>query len=475
MKKTISRQLILLLCLVIAGLFLGVGVNFFSNQNFYQKIEIEKKQQLDEQLQTLVEQFQGISGKGNLEDSAEKFLYPLVEKNHDFSIGFMDKNLEIEIAVRWNDELETPELYKPETSFPNEFKKDFDEKKLPQVMRERNKIKSARPIFDGENIEGIIWIEDSIISDVRTFAMIKIFTGIAVLFSVLAGVLGAFYIIRKLMRDVNKINDGVEIMKDDLSCRIDISSGELGQVADGINRMAEKLEEQKILEERLHQSDKMAAIGQFVSGIAHELRNPLGIMKGSLQLMEREGSFNDEDTKFIRIINEQIERQNLVIEELLKFAKPSEPNFEMLDIDSVLDSIMSFAGAYLREADIKLYRMRSSQAIIVNGDREKLKQVFLNLILNAVQAMPEGGRLSIEIDEGKENFVEVHFRDSGNGISESDLADIFNPYYTTKDEGTGLGLSISYQLVQLHGGSIKAENMDAGGAEFTVELPLAKA
>ena len=147
----------------------------------------------------------------------------------------------------------------------------------------------------------------------------------------------------------------------------------------------------------------------------------------------------------------------------------------MLDIDSVLDSIMSFAGAYLREADIKLYRMRSSQAIIVNGDREKLKQVFLNLILNAVQAMPEGGRLSIEIDEGKENFVEVHFRDSGNGISESDLADIFNPYYTTKDEGTGLGLSISYQLVQLHGGSIKAENMDAGGAEFTVELPLAKA
>jgi len=474
-KKTISRQLILLLCLVIAGLFLGVGVNFFSNQNFYQKIEIEKKQQLDEQLQTLVEQFQGISGKGNLEDSAEKFLYPLVEKNHDFSIGFMDKNLEIEIAVRWNDELETPELYKPETSFPNEFKKDFDEKKLPQVMRERNKIKSARPIFDGENIEGIIWIEDSIISDVRTFAMIKIFTGIAVLFSVLAGVLGAFYIIRKLMRDVNKINDGVEIMKDDLSCRIDISSGELGQVADGINRMAEKLEEQKILEERLHQSDKMAAIGQFVSGIAHELRNPLGIMKGSLQLMEREGSFNDEDTKFIRIINEQIERQNLVIEELLKFAKPSEPNFEMLDIDSVLDSIMSFAGAYLREADIKLYRMRSSQAIIVNGDREKLKQVFLNLILNAVQAMPEGGRLSIEIDEGKENFVEVHFRDSGNGISESDLADIFNPYYTTKDEGTGLGLSISYQLVQLHGGSIKAENMDAGGAEFTVELPLAKA
>ena len=371
--------------------------------------------------------------------------------------------------------METPELYKPETSFPNEFKKDFDEKKLPQVMRERNKIKSARPIFDGENIEGIIWIEDSIISDVRTFAMIKIFTGIAVLFSVLAGVLGAFYIIRKLMRDVNKINDGVEIMKDDLSCRIDISSGELGQVADGINRMAEKLEEQKILEERLHQSDKMAAIGQFVSGIAHELRNPLGIMKGSLQLMEREGSFNDEDTKFIRIINEQIERQNLVIEELLKFAKPSEPNFEMLDIDSVLDSIMSFAGAYLREADIKLYRMRSSQAIIVNGDREKLKQVFLNLILNAVQAMPEGGRLSIEIDEGKENFVEVHFRDSGNGISESDLADIFNPYYTTKDEGTGLGLSISYQLVQLHGGSIKAENMDAGGAEFTVELPLAKA
>lgn len=473
MKRSISRQLILLLCLVIAGLFVGLGVNYLSNQNFYQKIEIEKKQQLDEQLENLVEQFKDAQKNDSMDAYAEKFIYPIIEKNHDFSIGFVDRTKDLEMAVRWNEDLDSPEFFESVSVFPGDLNKGTYEKKSPQVMRERDKIKSTRPIFEGENISGVIWIEDSIMSDVRSFAMMKLFTGLAVLFSVIAGILGAFYIIRKLMRDVNRINEGVEKMENDLSCRIDISSGELGQVADGINRMAEKLEEQKALEERLHQADKMAAIGQFVSGIAHELRNPLSIMKGSLQLMERESSFSDEDIKFIKIIKEQIERQNLVIEELLKFAKPSQSNFEAIDLNNVIDSIMSFAGAYLRDSEIKLYRMKSAKAVIVNGDVEKLKQVFLNLILNAVQAMPQGGSLSIEIEEIEGKEVAVHFRDSGKGISESNIETIFNPYYTTKDEGTGLGLSISYQLVQLHGGTINAKNMDKGGAEFTVTLPIA--
>jgi two-component system sensor histidine kinase HydH len=451
-----------------------VGANFLLNQNFYRKIEAEKKQQLDEHLQALEEKILDFPENEISEDAVEKLFYALVEENRDFRIGFINKTNNLAVVVAWDYDLGEPTSLETTALLEQEFEKGRDGNRLPEVMRDRDKIKSMRPVYVGENLLGIIWIEDSIISDIRIFVIVRILTGIAVLFSILAGIFGVVYIIRKLMKDIKKINDGIEKMKDDLSYRIDESSNELGQIAGEINLMADKLEEQKLLEERLHKADKMAALGQFVSGIAHELRNPLGIMKGSLQLMEREGSFSDEDSKFIKIINEQIERQNLVIEELLKFAKPSEPNFESLALDDVLDSIMSFAGAYLREAEIELYRLRSAEPIVVNGDREKLKQVFLNLILNAVQAMPEGGTLSIETEEMGVKGAAVHFRDSGKGISEDNLVDIFNPYFTTKDKGTGLGLSISYQLVELHGGTIKAENLDEGGAEFTVALPSQK-
>ncbi|MBK5251883.1 MAG: HAMP domain-containing protein [Peptostreptococcaceae bacterium] len=475
MKKTISRHLIMLLCLVIASLAVGIGLNFVLNQRFDYKIEEEKRIELDKHLQGLVDEFQSVSENEITGEFIEGLFYALVESGNDFRVGYIDRSKEIETIVHWDVETGRPETELPHAMFSKEFEKERTGKRLSEVLRERDKIRSTMPVFHGDEVIGMIWIEDSIISDIRTFVMVRILTAFAVLFSLIAGILGTGYIIRKLIRDVNRINEGVEIMKDDLSYRIEVSSDELGQVAREINKMAEQLQEQKRLKDMLHQADKMAALGQFVSGIAHELRNPLGIMKGSIQLMEREGTFSDEQSEFLGIVKEQIERQNLVIEELLRFAKPTEPDFETLDIEDVLDSIMTFAGAYVRDSHVELSRSRSMNLQSVYGDSEKLKQVFLNLILNAVQAMPDGGILSIETEMIDESRLAVRFADSGKGMSESDLADIFNPYFTTKAEGTGLGLSISYQLIQLHGGTIKAENLAEGGAVFTVMLPAQKA
>ncbi len=458
-----------------AGLVVGIGANFILNQRFDREIVAEKRSELEEHLTVILDEIDEVPEDAISIETLENIFYPIVDSDRDLSIGFSNQEKKLEIMVSWNNEAGRPESHEPAELFSKDFFKDDYKNRKPEVFRERNKIKSAKPIVSDGKIIGMVWIEDSIISDARTFVIVKMLTIFTVFFSLFAGIFGAAYIMRKIMRDVKSINKGVEIMKDDLSHRIEVSSDELGQIAGEINHMAERLQEQKALEERLHQADKMAALGQFVSGIAHELRNPLGIMKGSIQLMEREGTFSDEQSEFLGIVKEQIERQNLVIEELLRFAKPTEPDFETLDIEDVLDSLMTFASAYVRDSNVELHRTRSTNLQPVYGDSEKLKQVFLNLILNAVQAMPDGGMLSIETEMIDDSRLAVRFIDSGNGISEAEIADIFNPYFTTKDNGTGLGLSISYQLVQLHGGTIEAENLTEEGAAFTVMLPAQKA
>ncbi len=474
MKKTINRQLIILICLVTAGLVVGIGANFILNQQFDREIVDEKRGELEKHLESIMAGIDSIPDSEISREKVEAILYPIVENDRDIIAGYANSENKLEIAVDWNKETESPQSRELGEIFKDDLPKDGYNARNLGILRDKDKIRAMKPIIEEDRIIGVVWIEDSIISDANVFAIVRILTAITVLFSLLAGIFGVVYITRKLMRDVARINDGVEKMKGDLSHRIEVSSDELGQIAGEINRMAEKLEEQKALEERLHQADKLAALGQFVSGIAHELRNPLGIMKGSLQLMEKRGTLSEEDSEFIEIIKEQIERQNSVIEDLLRFAKPAKTNFELLDVEDVIDSMIKFAGTYLRDSNIEFTRRKSAVPMTVHGDFEKLKQIFLNLILNAAQAMPDGGKLLLETEVLGDGGLAIRFTDSGRGISEDEISDIFNPYFTTKEKGTGLGLSISYQLVKLHGGDIKAENSPDGGAVFTVLIPLAK-
>lgn len=475
MKGSIKRQLIIILCLVIAGLAVGVGVNFSLNQRFDFRIEEEKRQELDEKLQTLLDGLQTLPAGERTEAALRILFEPSIMDNHDLVIGYFNRAKEMETIMEWDKAAGSVQIRQALPAYSMEVPNKPREADRPEIRRERDKIRTMRPIFEGEKVNGFLWIEDSIISDIQTFMLVRVLTGLAVLFSLFAGIIGTSLLIRRLIRDIEGINKGVDLMKRDLGHRIEVSSNELGDVAREINLMAEQLQAQKRLEERLHRADKMAALGQFVSGIAHELRNPLGIIKGSLQLMEKEGDFGGEQKEFLKVVQEQIERQNRIIEELLQFARPSKPDFEPADVEALLDSLMVFVGAYLRDGRIELDRKRTKGLRAIMADAEKIKQVFLNLILNAVQAMPDGGRLTIETENMGEDRIAIRFIDSGEGIPEEAATDIFNPYYTTRDEGTGLGLSISYQLVSLHGGSIEAKNGLKEGSVITVVLPAVKA
>ncbi len=227
-------------------------------------------------------------------------------------------------------------------------------------------------------------------------------------------------------------------------------------------------------QEQLLQSEKMSAVGQLISGVAHELNNPLTAILGYAQLLESEG-LDDRAADFVRKLFKQAQRTHRVVQNLLSFARQRKPQKEQVDIRKVLDETL-----VLREYDLKVNNIRLEKEIqgslpVVTADPHQLEQVFLNVINNAVDAMLESGKngaLKVCVFE-KDGDLHVEFHDSGPGIKEPHR--IFEPFYTTKSvgKGTGLGLSICYGIIQEHGGHISARNRDEGGAVIEIHLPSA--
>ncbi|NOX97380.1 MAG: GAF domain-containing protein [Nitrospirae bacterium] len=246
-------------------------------------------------------------------------------------------------------------------------------------------------------------------------------------------------------------------------------------------------------QEQLIQSGKLAALGQLSAGIAHEIRNPLTSIKILIhslinKLQEDEGN----KKKDILVIESEIERMNQTIKRFLDFARPAEPTFSSLGINQVLEQTLPLVSHELREGNIRLYRKFSSELPEVLADRDQLRQVFLNLILNAVQAMPEGGSLTIatkvtsdrlkraekELVSGIQeatpegDFIGISFTDTGCGIPPEKVSDIFDPFFTAREEGIGLGLSITHRIIDNHQGSIKVNSREGEGTTFTVIIPV---
>jgi len=227
-------------------------------------------------------------------------------------------------------------------------------------------------------------------------------------------------------------------------------------------------------QEQLLQSEKMSAVGQLISGVAHELNNPLTAILGYAQLLESEG-LNERATDFAQKLFKQAQRTHRVVQNLLSFARQRKPQKEQVDLRKVLEETLTLRDYDLKVNNIKVEREVASTMPAVTADPHQLEQVFLNIINNAVDAMLENGRsgtLKVYLYE-KEGNVHAEFHDSGPGIKEPHR--IFDPFYTTKSvgKGTGLGLSICYGIIQEHGGQIAARNRDDGGAVIEVRLPAA--
>lgn len=240
--------------------------------------------------------------------------------------------------------------------------------------------------------------------------------------------------------------------------------------------------------ERMKERDRLAALGQMAAGLAHEIRNPLGSIKGAAQFLQPsspsasgQGASPAQagDTKeFLNIIVEEVNRLNKIVSQFLDYARPYRGDQEPLEITDVLKKTLQRL-AKEEASHFEIVTAFADRLPPVRADAEQLLQVFLNLSLNALQAMPQGGRLVISTSLRRATrrgaaaaFLEVRFRDSGVGIPPGDLKNLFIPFFTTKDKGTGLGLPISQRIIENHGGTIEVRSQPGEGATFTVLLPV---
>jgi PAS domain S-box-containing protein len=226
------------------------------------------------------------------------------------------------------------------------------------------------------------------------------------------------------------------------------------------------------LEEELALSQRLAAIGKLAAGLAHEINNPLGIILNYIEICQMDEK--DEKVKnYLAKITSETERIAEIIRQLLEFSRQSETKFKAVDLIEIIDDTIDLIEYKLRKEGIQLRRHYFPDVATVVADKSRLKQVFLNIILNALQAMQQGGSLTITLDESEDGqeFI-LSFTDSGKGIARQNLDKVFDPFFSTKEigEGTGLGLSVSYGIIQEHGGSIEVVSKEGRGSTFTIRL-----
>lgn len=291
-----------------------------------------------------------------------------------------------------------------------------------------------------------------------------------------------------------------KIAKGDLSHKVDVkSTDEIGVLANSFNQMTEDLEEaekkliewgktlEKKVEERtqeirqmqdhLVQSEKLASLGKLAAGIAHEINNPLGgILIYSQLLLEDTDKNNPYYENLEKIVKETTRCKNIV-KGLLQFARPKEPETTLTNVNDILDKALSLMESQAIFQNITIKREYSSSIPRIIADNTQLQQVFINIIINAADAMEGRGVLTLKTSLGEdEQHIEISITDTGHGIMKEDMKRLFEPFFTTKEvgSGTGLGLAISYSIIQKHDGIIEVQSQKGKGSTFTIKLPLRK-
>jgi signal transduction histidine kinase len=353
-------------------------------------------------------------------------------------------------------------------------------------------------------------------------------------------IFGSFLLSRVLVKPIKDLVRLTQnISEGDFSQKIEgTSQNEIGQLIGSFNRMIERLKENqeslenyleslesankqlKQAQEELIRTEKLASIGRFAAGVAHEVGNPLGAILGYTSILQKERMDPEESKDYLKRIEKEIERINRIVRELLDFSRPSKFEIREIEINKVIESTLSLLSYQKNFKNIEAQLDLEPILPMIKGDESQLSQVFINIILNAIDAMPNGGVLTIrtgthlvenvdtarlqriyprrrksdptesdyyhmrktdplavlfkKFSEG-DRLVQIRISDTGTGIKKEDLENIFDPFFTTKapDKGTGLGLSISLRIVESLGGEIKVESEVGKGTTFEVYFPAA--
>jgi len=309
-------------------------------------------------------------------------------------------------------------------------------------------------------------------------------------------VTGGFLLIIGLWieRPINRMIKTIkEIEKGNVSVRMDeTSNDEFGLLARSFNSMLDSLEQaRKEIEsyhnEQIQRAAKLASLGEIISGIAHEIKNPLTGISCAVQVFHAELSDDDPKKAITSEMLNQIKRLDRTIKGLLNYARPKPPSFELHYVKDILDKAVFFIYPEANKQGVTIQIHSEDDTPKIKVDPDQIQQVFLNLMINALQAMPSGGALKITISKAEkrdinmnmvtgdmmsEKFVCISFSDTGEGVPEEDIDRIFDPFFTKKSRGTGLGLAISQRIVHEHGGEITVTSTPGKGSEFSVYLPV---
>jgi len=246
-------------------------------------------------------------------------------------------------------------------------------------------------------------------------------------------------------------------------------------MASGYTLIFQDLTEMKKLESELRLKDRMAAVGELSAGIAHEIRNPLAAIAGSVQVLKKSSALSDQEQRLMSIILKESDRLNKSIAEFLRFVRPQEKRSRTFDIAAAISETLDLLqNSSELTTDHRIVRQVEPHSFNIEGDPDQIRQVFWNLARNAIQAMPNGGVLTVGTYTSHAGY-HIVFSDSGRGMSAADQRRLFQPFRTNFPSGTGLGMAISYRIVQEHGGTIDVTTKEGLGTTIAVALPAVHA
>jgi len=252
------------------------------------------------------------------------------------------------------------------------------------------------------------------------------------------------------------------------------SHDELGELAISFNRMTRMLRKNKEMEAALAQQGKMASLGVLSSGVAHEINNPLGVILGYAGYLEKKIPEDDPNYTFIHEIKRESKRCKKIVQDLLSYARTPKPVLESTELNRLLRQIIDFAGNHTDLYHVDIIQELSEHLPSLQADGDQLRQVAINLLLNAGSALPEGGEIIVRTVLDEDHYIRIEFVDNGEGISEDNLEKIFEPFFTTKARGTGLGLAITKQIIDMHQGEIFIDSEVGQGTTVVIRLPLVR-
>ena len=302
---------------------------------------------------------------------------------------------------------------------------------------------------------------------------------IGIIIAVIVGFLIAFFISQNITKSMGKLMHTIKKVEEgNLQARVDVKFGdELGTLGDYFNKMLNRLEqgrnEQLVLQQQVANAEKLASLGRLAAGVAHEINNPLTGALTSGHILLKKTPEDAPEKEDLEIIIKETTRCQKIIKGLLDFARQTKPEMRLSDINGIIEGSLSLVENQASFHNIKIVKELAQFLPLISVDTNQIQQVLINIILNAQEAMPEGGFLTISSSR-KDAFVEIKFIDTGCGIPEENMDRLFDPFFTTKEEikGTGLGLAVSYGIVERHQGSIEMESKLGKGTTVIIKLPV---